>query len=109
MNIAALKEAALASVGRAWDIGADADHARFIALANPSAILLLIERVERLEGVLPRAVEMLRIAAAIIREDAPHSQMFYDDANCDGGCVADDCESHAEVIAYLSNPTETVK
>ena len=43
-----------------------------------------------------RAIEMLRIAALIIREHASTVEHFYDETTCDGWCVADDCESAAE-------------
>lgn len=45
-----------------------------------------------------RAVEMLTIAAKIIRDHAPEAYAHYDEADCDGYCVADDCEIAAEQL-----------
>jgi hypothetical protein len=45
-----------------------------------------------------RAVEMLRIAAQYIRDNDPDGAIWYDDAMCDGYCVADDCESAAALL-----------
>ncbi len=45
-----------------------------------------------------RAAEMLKIAAEYIRENWPDATVFYDEAECDGYCVADDCETAAEMI-----------
>lgn len=50
-----------------------------------------------------RAVEMLRIAARYIRETYPDGHtVHYDGADCDGFCIADDCESAAEDVAALA-------
>lgn len=35
---------------------------------------------------------MLRVAAAYIREHWTDGLIFFDEAECDGYCVADDCE-----------------
>lgn len=43
-----------------------------------------------------RARLMLRIAAQYIRENWDDGLIFYDEAECDGLCVADDCEAAAE-------------
>jgi len=45
-----------------------------------------------------RAVEMLVIAAKYIRRHCPDGRIYYDEANCDGYCVADDCETAATMI-----------
>ena len=45
-----------------------------------------------------RASLMLRIAAKYIREHAPDFEIYYDEARCDGYCVADDCEDAAAMI-----------
>ena len=50
---------------------------------------------------LARAIEMLNIAAAYIREHAPDCVSFYDGTDCDGYCIADDCESAAESIGAM--------
>lgn len=44
---------------------------------------------------LERATEMLQVAARYIREHCDDKLIFYDEAPCDGNCVADDCESAA--------------
>ncbi len=51
-----------------------------------------------------RAIEMLRIAAEVIREHAPDVTRFYDEAECDGYCIADDCESAAEELENEDTP-----
>lgn len=53
---------------------------------------------------LARTVELLRLAARYIRDNADCEQLIeYDDTDCDGICLADDCESQAETIeeSYL--------
>lgn len=47
-----------------------------------------------------RASFMLRIAAIYIRKYCPDELYHYDEANCDGGCVADDCDAAAEELRY---------
>jgi len=39
-----------------------------------------------------KAKEMLQIAADYIRKFSPDGMVHYDEADCDGYCVADDCE-----------------
>jgi len=39
---------------------------------------------------------MLRVAAEYIREHCPDQTIHFDDTECDGYCVADDCECAAE-------------
>lgn len=46
-----------------------------------------------------RAIEMLRIAARFIIDNAAGEMVFYDDAECDGLCLADDCRIAADVLA----------
>lgn len=38
-----------------------------------------------------RAIELLGLAGAVLREYAPEATIFYDGVNCDGLCLADDC------------------
>lgn len=38
-----------------------------------------------------RAIEMLEVAAKYIDEHCPYDFIFYDDTDCDGYCVAEDC------------------
>jgi hypothetical protein len=45
-----------------------------------------------------RAQEMLRIAAKYIRANDTYQTIRYDDADCDGYCVADDCEIAADCL-----------
>ena len=47
---------------------------------------------------------MLRIAAEVIREHASEATHFYDEADCDGYCIADDCESAAEELENEFTP-----
>ena len=47
----------------------------------------------------PRAVLMMRIASELIRDGLAVDQtVFYDDAECDGYCVADDLDFAAEAL-----------
>jgi hypothetical protein len=48
-----------------------------------------------------RAVEMLRLASEMIREHCPEAEAFYDETDCDGLCVADDCEFIADDLAAI--------
>ncbi len=46
-----------------------------------------------------RAVEMLRIAAQYIRDNASTDETVrYDGVECDGFCVAEDCDSAADAL-----------
>lgn len=47
---------------------------------------------------LDRAMEMLRIAAKYIRKYHDDGILVYDGADCDGACIADDCEIAAEAM-----------
>jgi hypothetical protein len=49
-----------------------------------------------------RAIEMLKVAAQYIREHCPDQEIFYDDAICEGSCVATDCETAAEMMEVTS-------
>ena len=44
---------------------------------------------------------MLMVAAEYIREHCPEGIIFYDDADCDGYCVADDCEAVATDLGII--------
>lgn len=46
-----------------------------------------------------RAIEMLRVAARYIREHYAEGTVFYDGTDCDGYCVADDCENAADCLS----------
>jgi hypothetical protein len=39
---------------------------------------------------------MLCIAARFLREHEPEGTLWYDEAECDGTCIADDCAAAAE-------------
>lgn len=47
-----------------------------------------------------RAIEMLRIAADYIELNYPEGVVEYDEASCDGYCVAEDCRIAAEGLIY---------
>lgn len=47
---------------------------------------------------LARAIEMLKIAAKYIRKYHDDGILIYDGADCDGACIADDCEFAAEAL-----------
>jgi hypothetical protein len=54
-----------------------------------------------------RAVEMLRVAAAYARQVADYAPshvdlIHYDEADCDGCCVAADCEAAADELELSS-------
>ena len=42
-----------------------------------------------------RAKELMKLAAKYIREHCPDGHTYYDDADCDGWCLADDIEAEA--------------
>jgi hypothetical protein len=86
MNIAALKEAA----ERCATSDAPATSVTFRALANPSAILSLIERLERYEAALRE------LASTFDEESYPRVGSLERSAG-------------DKARAALSNPTETVK
>lgn len=49
-----------------------------------------------------RAQEMLRLAANLIAEACPNASVFYDDAECDGSCVAFDCRAAADDLDEIT-------
>lgn len=52
---------------------------------------------------------MLRVAAAFIRKNCPDGRIVFDDAQCDGACVADDCDyARAEARAERTRTGEGV-
>lgn len=46
-----------------------------------------------------RAQEMLRLAANLIASSCPDATVFYDEAECDGACIAEDCRAAADDLA----------
>lgn len=52
------------------------------------------------KAALARAIEMLHVAGDHCRTYAAEDTSFYDEADCDGGCIAEDC-GHA--IEELNN------
>jgi hypothetical protein len=49
-----------------------------------------------------RAVYLLRMAALYIRSGDTSNEIFYDEASCDGECLACDCEAAAESLEKKS-------
>jgi hypothetical protein len=47
-------------------------NARFIAAANPAAVLALLERMKRLEGTLEKLAAMRHVGHSQPREDCPY-------------------------------------
>jgi len=57
-------------------------------------------RTDSQKAALARARVMLKVAAQYISETWPEGTIFYDDAECDGYCVADDCKQAQEELEY---------
>lgn len=57
----------------------------------------MIERNE----ILQRAMLMLKVAAKYIKESGTELEIHYDEADCDGHCVAEDCENAADALSEL--------
>lgn len=55
-----------------------------------------VEMVSELQSALARAVEMLRTAGPIVAIHAPDEIVHYDEADCDGTCIAMDCAHAAD-------------
>lgn len=45
-----------------------------------------------------RARQLLKLAAKYIRKYKDDGIIFYDETECDGACLADDCEAAAESL-----------
>jgi len=45
-----------------------------------------------------RAIEMLMVCSRVIREQGAEMMWKYDEAECDGLCIADDCETAATML-----------
>jgi len=59
----------------------------------------IIRKIEDDERNKDRAFLMLNVAARYIRDnDLEEYEIFYDDAMCDGTCVADECEDAAMML-----------
>lgn len=56
-----------------------------------------------------RAAEMLRIAAEYIKQHCPDGDIFYDEADCDGYCVAADCEIAADELLRGDESNESLR
>lgn len=54
---------------------------------------------EALKAGSERAIEMLNVAANYIEMHHPGSTIRYDEADCDGYCVANDCRIAAEQLS----------
>lgn len=59
-----------------------------------------------MQSEIDRAIEMLNIASRYIRDKYPYGLIYYDEADCDGWCVADDCEGAAEMLKGVKNKHE---
>jgi len=49
----------------------------------------------------PREAFLLRVAAFYIRNEYAGGTIFYDEAECDGLCVADECEAAAQDMVNI--------
>lgn len=49
-----------------------------------------------------RAIQLLDVAAEHIQEHSPTQTTFYDDAECDGICLASECSTMATDLAAIS-------
>jgi hypothetical protein len=47
-----------------------------------------------------RAVYLMRIAASVIQHNAPEATAYYDEAECDGLCLADDLKIAADDLEH---------
>jgi hypothetical protein len=43
---------------------------------------------------------MLKVAAEYIRDNYPDGMIHYDEADCDGSCVANDCIAAADELEH---------
>lgn len=48
-----------------------------------------------------RAIQMLLLASEYIKKHAPEETINYDETQCDGRCLAEDCENAAFEVAML--------
>lgn len=56
------------------------------------------KNMEKNAEAIARAIEMMKIAAEVIRDRAPDASYYYDEATCDGLCIADDLETAADCL-----------
>jgi hypothetical protein len=54
----------------------------------------------------PRASYLLRVAAQYIRQYHPDGLIAFDEADCDGYCLATDCESEASDLLHAAGCPE---
>jgi len=68
--------------------------------ANPNDLIPLYTHPAKTltDEEIERAIQMLEISAEYIEQTDPYGLISYDDADCDGGCVAEDCRSIAELL-----------
>lgn len=57
---------------------------------------------------LKRAQEMLRIAGPLVEQYAADAIIHYDQADCDGTCIADDCRDAADHIDQVLSTIDGV-
>lgn len=76
-------------IGEIWSNMKDTDAALICAMKN--ALPGLLDKVERYEAALRRAVELMNAASNFIKENRyEEGTTFYDGAECDGYCMLDD-------------------
>ena len=84
----------------------DAEPEEFHAAHELAAAAVVAEYERRKKEAAPeiinRAVEMLRVAAKYCLLN-PEDTILYDDARCDGACVAVDCESAADMLEAITH------
>lgn len=52
---------------------------------------------------LERAILMLEVAAKYIKENCSDVIIHYDEADCDGGCIAEDCKNCIDDLKSLED------
>jgi len=52
---------------------------------------------------LERAILMLEVATKYIKENCSDAIIHYDEADCDGGCIAEDCKNCIDDLKSLED------
>jgi len=63
------------------------------------------DALRKLSDGVARAVAMLRIAGEHCQKYAPGDHSFYDDADCDGYCIMEDCNNAADDLEHRASLT----
>lgn len=71
-------------------------HSYILGFVDGKALNLVV-----LKENIKRAIQMLEVSSEYIEQTDPYGLINYDDADCDGGCVAEDCRSIAESLRKL--------